>query len=360
MVLKLGSRGADVRFLQLQLRALGFDVGDIDGHFGPKTHGEVLAFQRETDSIDVDGIVGPETAEALKQALVMKEQDPFNDAQPAQPQAGGGVVGAMGAMGGMGQAGVTPCDEETWQQFMALKDTLTGVNAEPVKYGPGRGLFVGDRWVITKGPGRLNSVGWSSELGGHYASFHCSSFTNFFLGWLLRYDDDWTHAGNIPSLFEICEAPNIVFSKQGVGTYRGYGPFCRQIMSNGATKQRNKAARGLDIRELHDRRHTLPTFLVCGQSSKRQDGTWRLWHHTVLFAIDHNSDGRKMFRIAADGTKNKETKRWSGKAMRWTEVDEDWIARHNASTYYRPYGVLNDAEGAYNGKGPRPPVSLEG
>jgi hypothetical protein len=349
MVLKQGNRGADVRILQLQLRALGYDVGDIDGVFGPRTREQVVAFQRESDMIDVDGIVGPDTSEQLKQALVMKDSDPFHDAQPAPPQAGVAP----------GQAGVTPCDPETWHEFMHLKDVLTGANGAPVKYGPGRGLFHDGRWVITKGPGRLKSTAWSSDLGGTYPSFHCSSFTNFFLGWLLRYDDDWTHAGNIPSLFEICEQPNIERTKQGVGAYRGYGPFCQQILSNGDTRERNPAAKGLDIRELHDRRHHLPTFLVCGQSSRRADGTWRMWHHTVLFVVDHHSEGRRMFRIAADGTKHKETRRWSGKAMRWTEVDEAWITTHNAGTFYRPYGVLCDAEGAYNGKGPRPPVGLE-
>jgi len=351
-LLKLGTRGADVRLLQLQLRALGYDVGDIDGFFGPKTHGEVLAFQRETDSIDVDGIVGSETAEALKQALVMKETEPFHEAvQPAQSQAG--VAVGVGA-----QAGIVPCDAATWHELMHLKDLLKDT---PVKYGPGRGLFRNGEWIITKGPGKLNSTAWSSAPGGTYASFHCSSFTNFFLGWLLRYDDDFTHAGNIPSLFEICEQPNLERSKTGIGTYRGYGPFCQQILTNGATRARNPKAKGLDIKEMHDRRHQLPTFLVCGQSSRRADGTWREWHHTVLFVIDHSSGDKPMFRIAADGSKDKETKKWSGKAMAWTEIDDAWIDQQSARTYFRPYGVMSLPDGSYDhlGSGPRPKVTIE-
>ncbi|MBZ0235873.1 MAG: peptidoglycan-binding protein [Deltaproteobacteria bacterium] len=354
-LLRQGSRGAAVRLLQLQLRALGYDVGDIDGIFGARTRDEVLAFQRDTDAIDVDGIVGAETVGALAQALVMKETEPFHDAvQPQPPQVGAGAVAVAQAL--------VPCDAATWQDFTGLVDTLTGRHTDqPVKYGPGRGLFRDGRWIVTKGPGRLDSTAWSSAPGGTYASFHCSSFTNFFLGWLLRYDEDYTHAGNIPSLFEICEQPNLERTKPGVGRYRGYGPFCRQILTSGATRARNPHARGLDIQELFDRRRELPTFLVCGQSSRRADGTWRLWHHTVLFVIDHAHGDRPMFRIAADGTKHKETKRWSGRAMEWIAIDDAWIAAHNARTYFRPYGVISLPDGSYDhlGTGPRPEVILE-
>ena len=140
-LLKLGSRGDAVRLLQLQLRALGYDVGDIDGVFGPKTLEQVLAFQRDTDSIDVDGLVGTESMEALKQALVMKDNDPFNDAvQPSQAGTGAAAVG-------MGQAGVTPCDAATWHEFQQLVSLLSHT---PVKYGPGRGLFVNGEWKVSK------------------------------------------------------------------------------------------------------------------------------------------------------------------------------------------------------------------
>ena len=37
MSIQMGSRGQDVRDLQLRLRALGYDPGDIDGAFGPHT-----------------------------------------------------------------------------------------------------------------------------------------------------------------------------------------------------------------------------------------------------------------------------------------------------------------------------------
>ena len=57
-------RGDDVRTLQEQLNALGFDCGAADGIFGNKTLAGVKAFQAAA-GVKVDGIVGPVTRGAL-------------------------------------------------------------------------------------------------------------------------------------------------------------------------------------------------------------------------------------------------------------------------------------------------------
>ena len=57
-------RGDDVRALQEQLNALGFDCGAADGIFGNKTLAGVKAFQAAA-GVKVDGIVGPVTRGAL-------------------------------------------------------------------------------------------------------------------------------------------------------------------------------------------------------------------------------------------------------------------------------------------------------
>lgn len=57
---KMGSRGADVTYLQQQLINNGYDVGGIDGIFGTKTLKAVKDFQLYHGLV-VDGIVGAKT-----------------------------------------------------------------------------------------------------------------------------------------------------------------------------------------------------------------------------------------------------------------------------------------------------------
>lgn len=62
-----GSSGADVRGLQEQLTALGYNLGSVDGIFGPKTAAALRQFQSDM-GIGVDAIAGPETYGALATA----------------------------------------------------------------------------------------------------------------------------------------------------------------------------------------------------------------------------------------------------------------------------------------------------
>lgn len=57
-------RGDDVTELQHRLNALGFDAGREDGILGPETAAALRDFQRNT-GLAVDGILGPETLEGL-------------------------------------------------------------------------------------------------------------------------------------------------------------------------------------------------------------------------------------------------------------------------------------------------------
>lgn len=63
--LKMGSRGADVTYLQQRLTAKGYGTGAIDGVFGIKTLEAVRAFQAENNLVP-DGIAGRKTWEALE------------------------------------------------------------------------------------------------------------------------------------------------------------------------------------------------------------------------------------------------------------------------------------------------------
>ncbi len=62
--MKSGDRGAEVRQIQIALVRAGFDPGQADGVFGPKTRQAILQLQR-AKGLDVDGVVGPKTLGAL-------------------------------------------------------------------------------------------------------------------------------------------------------------------------------------------------------------------------------------------------------------------------------------------------------
>ena len=62
--LKAGMSGSDVKALQQRLAALKYYPGPIDGQFGSDTQEAVWAFQ-EVNRLSVDGIVGPQTKNAL-------------------------------------------------------------------------------------------------------------------------------------------------------------------------------------------------------------------------------------------------------------------------------------------------------
>jgi len=64
-VLRLEDQGEAVERLQQLLAAAGFDPGPVDGHFGSKTDTAVRALQAAR-GLDVDGVVGAQTWEALR------------------------------------------------------------------------------------------------------------------------------------------------------------------------------------------------------------------------------------------------------------------------------------------------------
>lgn len=63
-VLKLGSFGVEVKYLQQKLLSKLYDPGTIDGIFGTRTENAVKSFQQE-NGLNPDGIVGKQTWAAL-------------------------------------------------------------------------------------------------------------------------------------------------------------------------------------------------------------------------------------------------------------------------------------------------------
>lgn len=62
--LQKGSSGPEVKQLQEQLKARGFDPGQADGKFGGGTEAAVIAFQK-SEGLLADGIAGPRTLKKL-------------------------------------------------------------------------------------------------------------------------------------------------------------------------------------------------------------------------------------------------------------------------------------------------------
>lgn len=81
-----------VKKIQTQLQRLGYDVGTtgIDGKYGPRTEKAVRRFQQD-NSLKVDGIVGPETVNAL---TATKSRSPRGKLTNVQTQRQGGTQGS--------------------------------------------------------------------------------------------------------------------------------------------------------------------------------------------------------------------------------------------------------------------------
>lgn len=67
LILKVGSRGKEVKKLQNDLKSLGYDVGVVDGIYGQATKKAVEQFQVDKN-IQKDGVVGKATFAHLKNA----------------------------------------------------------------------------------------------------------------------------------------------------------------------------------------------------------------------------------------------------------------------------------------------------
>ncbi len=329
MVLNRGDSGPEVEQLQIKLKAAGYDPGDVDGSYGARTEAAVLALQLDYPDVDDDGVAGPQTMHALH-AAISRIRPVATQPQPASE--------------------IVPCDDATWAEFMGL---VASVTARPVRYGPGRGLFVDGHWLITYGAGRQNGTvkQWPNVLGKTYPAFHCTSWCNFFMSWLCKRDEKFTHAGNRPDVWEVMlNSPELHKDDEGA-VYRGFGDVAYVVPPDGSAAKRHGVAKIMDARELFDRRHDLPTFMVFGQSTKKPGG-WKWWHHTGVYAV---RDG-KLYRIAADGSKG--ASGYSAKPMRFVEITEKNLGDF-ANVIYRVYGVRT-SDGTYGDPAkPYAPVAFE-
>jgi peptidoglycan hydrolase-like protein with peptidoglycan-binding domain len=72
-LMRQGDSGQKVEELQRQLQSKGFDPGQLDGQFGPRTEAAVKAYQT-AHGLEVDGVVGQMTRAQLTQPVQMASQ----------------------------------------------------------------------------------------------------------------------------------------------------------------------------------------------------------------------------------------------------------------------------------------------
>lgn len=99
-------RGDDVAELQQRLGALGFDAGRVDGIFGPDTADALEKFQRNA-GLPIDGIFGPDSLAALRRlggreaqanVATVRERESLLGQRPQECRLVIGEVGGIGAV----------------------------------------------------------------------------------------------------------------------------------------------------------------------------------------------------------------------------------------------------------------------
>ena len=336
-----------MRHLQALLSAAGVYPWRVDGIYGPQTRRAVLAFQYAHGLLP-DGIAGPQTLGAL-------DMVGHPDSAPA-PASIGDTLDPTSTQ----TPALHRCDPRVWAAWLRLRDTLTGADSgQPVRYGPGRGLWVPGRgWIVTHGPGALGHTRWRSRLGETYPSLHCSSWTNLFLGWLTGRGSLYTHPGNIPPLDRLCTVTGSSLHAQALGDngrpvaapFRGYGEDCMRLSGKGRYAT-------MTWRELHKRRGELGTFNVFAQSTRNSAGRWKWWHHTGVLVCDHSHPDKPLSRIAADGFRGGAG--YSATPMDVEHVDAQWADKYEGRIMLYVFRVRPNARGLFGAGAVPTPVTLE-
>lgn len=83
--LNIGTISADVKTVQLILQGQGYNVGPIDGNYGPQTQAAIVSFQKAHNLLP-DGIVGPATWAALKGEPMTAQIVPVASTPPPAPK----------------------------------------------------------------------------------------------------------------------------------------------------------------------------------------------------------------------------------------------------------------------------------
>jgi peptidoglycan hydrolase-like protein with peptidoglycan-binding domain len=151
MILALGSKGDDVKTLQVALKSSGFFQDAIDGDFGPKTEAAVRSFQASR-SLPVDGIVGSATWTAVLKPPISARSATSGELDAKLAEAGRAAVAAMAKLWALDVYNAQPNDQTPHgiASRAVIEDILTATGWSSYVPYDGRfaycGLTVGMAW----------------------------------------------------------------------------------------------------------------------------------------------------------------------------------------------------------------------
>lgn len=321
MELKRGSKGSLVKDLQLKLKALGLLNDTVDGVFGPNTETAVKKFEKQF-GLKVDGIAGPEVFGLLDQASEIT-----NDKAPSPTQSSLDFS----------------LPEESLSSWENVIIPLVCQNAV---YVPGRGRWNGSAFEIPC----TSSLKKDLKIKGKKVhGFVCSTWVNFALGWWTRRNEQFTHGGGVPSLFDLMEKTNTELHTFHNIPYRGYDEWSEPFMNE------KRFFRPIELltytEECIAKGRNFPKLLAVAQSTTHpnSDKVKKWWHHVAIYWY---SDG-VWKRVAADGSSG--SSGYSGTPMNVEIMNKDFMLKHGQTTILKAYSI----HGLKNISNPMADVVLE-
>jgi hypothetical protein len=236
--LRRGDAGSDVHQLQIALDGLEFNVGPLDGIFGPATESAVLGFQAQ-EKILVDGIVGPVTWRLIADRTAAAGQDPVSTSTTA--------IWAL-----------PPCGPHTAvdRRFsLALQLMQACDDGQGFRYCGWSNPYLFDKAPFKSGAlgfpfpsGSLSSVRPGSGLHAPLHGGTCSPWAGWFLAWWLCANGDYNfrvgrsawnivrfqhdhqvNATTVPGFAAYCESDGCGMRKASLSSLYEQWAWLRQI-----------------------------------------------------------------------------------------------------------------------------------
>lgn len=182
-------------------------------------------------------------------------------------------------------------------------------------------VYCGGRGITKDGAYLANCFAGSDVANGP-RGFHCSSWTNFVASYMTGLPpEEYTHRGNMPSLFFILENTG-----KNVVRVPGARPFLVQCFGDRTTKV-------LDQGTIDDLLEAIkPGELILAGESTKSGARWKFWHHTSAWFRDEEG---QVWRCAADGSRTRAG--WSLTPMKVRPVGDHAMTRLRATKLYRAY-----------------------